>query len=224
MNDENNIPEGSNAQQPQGEGAPQPGAGIEARINELTALIHKKDETITKLADQLTQQQLAALQTREPVQTPEDQFAQYIPKDASDEQKAVFTTMFGQFAKLVDAKLSTVQKQVALSGVGQEVEAISRQYGVSEAVAKKTQELLQQWRQDGLPFNAHDAVRFAAGEVALQTKPDPRAGQQVPVFRAANPQPQMQPPAAQPLPNNFDDLSIEEQWSLLAKRVGDKPL
>jgi hypothetical protein len=222
MSDENNTQPGADAQQP----AAQPdNAGIQKRIDELSASLHQKDETISKLTELVQQSVMQRMETKPAEEDPLAQFQKLIPENASDETRASMTTMLGQFAKLVDTKFQQVQKQVAISNVGSEVASIAQQYGVSEAVAKRTQELLAQWREQGQPFNAHDAVRFAAGEMALNTKVDPRAAQQVPVFRAANPVPQTQvAPQNQPLNESFYDLSLEEQWQILHKRVGDKPI
>lgn len=216
-----NLPmDGASAQAPT-EGQSQVD-GIQQRINELTAQLHKKDETIDKLTG-LVQQQLAA-QVAPARQEQVDEYANLIPQDASDDQKAMFKNMFGTFAKLVDAKLQTVQRQVAVTTVAGEVQQLAQQYNINEEVAQKAQQYLAMWRQDGREFNAHDAVRFAIGDVALTRRPDPRGVQQPMVFRASNPIPQTQQQATQPLPSNFEDLSIDQQWELLAKRVGDKPL
>lgn len=226
MSDENNNQSGTNAQvQAGGEASQQPGDGIQRRIDELTAKLHQKDDTIQQLIQQqqaMLAEQLARQQANQPQQDA-DPFAAVLPADASDETKQMFAKMGSFFAKQLDEKLKGIQTQLAVQSAASEVQQVAQKFGVSDAVAQRTQELMADWRRRGLPFNAEDAVRFAAGEMALQ-RPDPRAGQVVPVFRAPNPVPQTRPAAEQPLPANFDDLTIEQQWELLHARVANKPL
>lgn len=224
MADNETNQDGSTTQQPSGETTQQQN-GIEQRFAELTAQMHQKDATIDKLTG-LVQQTLAKqLESPQNTPSPVDEFTSMMPKDASDETKQMFTQMFGQFAKLVDNKLQTVQRQVAVSATSSEVAQFAAANNLSPEVAAKTQEYLTMWREEGRQFNIHDAARFAIGDVALNHKPDPRASQTIPVFRAPNPIPPTSRVAAeQPLPANFEDMSLDEQWLTLAKKVGNSPI
>lgn len=211
----------TNAQDGAGGGAAtQP--DLQARFDQLTAKFHESQEQVTKLTTMVAEKLLTQGQPSQTTQ-PVDDFAGLIPEGASDEQKQMFQSMFGTFAKLIDKKLTGVQRTLEAQQSVTAVQKLAAKHNVSEQVANRTAELLAQWKQQGLPFNEHDAIRFAAGEAALAPSMDPRAAQTVPVFRAPNPVPATRA-VEQALPANFDDMSVEEQWNIMAKRVGDKPL
>lgn len=222
MGDENsNNQTNADAQQTAGEGATQ-NEGVQARIDQLTA------------QNKLLMEQFAALQAQaaqsiiqQPPKSEEPQL-DFLPKDATEEQREMFAGMFKQFAGLVDAKFSSIQNQLSSVNAPNEVKTLAAQMGLSDAVAERAAALYAGWKAKGLPFDAKSAVTFAAGEVTM-TKPDPRANQ-VPnaVFRAPNPVPNVQPRSELPLPGNAQDLvdqyGVEGAWDMLSKRLGDKPI
>lgn len=222
MDNETNIDpqQTANAQDGAG-GGTAPQSDLQARIDQLTAKYHESQESVAKLTTLMAEKMLQPSPTQP---TQQDEFAGLIPEGASDEQKQMFQQMFGTFAKLVDRKLTGVQRTLEAQQTVSTVQTLAAKYGVSEQVAQRAAQLSSAWKQQGQPFNEEDALRFAAGEIALSAKPDPRAAQSIPVFRAPNPVPQVSRSAEQSLPANFDDMSIDEQWAIMAKRVGDKPL
>lgn len=208
------------------------GEGIQKRINELTAKLYEQQARADAYAAQLAQQ--AALQVQQPqVATPQVDEVEaalsgldQINPEVGQTMKAVLKSIQAK----TEAQVKALQAQFQAQADVGKVTSVATQFGVQDpAIVRRAQELIASWRSNGLQFGADDALRFAAGELALQPKQQPRQtdGRYAPVDAVmtspgAPPAPRS---AKRSLPNNFSSLSPEKQIELLdANGVGDIPL
>lgn len=206
-------------------------SGIQKRIDELTAQMRQAQEQNTQLLSTVTQQaaQLAQFmqqgqKANEP-QQPADPFANVDWTDANSVKQA-----FVQSQQTVEQKFARQYQQLQAQMQQNEVLSVAAQFGVKDpAVVQYAQQAVQYWQQKGVPMNAMDAIRYAAGQAALGQLPQSQFG------RPAQGAPHMptQLPGSAPaprgngapkgLPQNFDSLSLDQQEALLEKHLGDKP-
>lgn len=208
--------------------AEQPVNGIQRRIDELVAKSYEKDATInqlqqsvTELVGKLTQQVTAPQQAPAPSNPFEGM-------DYSDPEsvQAAFTRAMGAMEQRFQQQLGQVAGRAAQNEVG----SIAAAWGVQNpAIVQRAQALVAAWKQRGYDFVPEDAVTFAVGEAQRAGGSQPRdpRGQYAPmnpVMGGAGPAAPASrpPPRSQALPQNFDDLSPDDQLRILESRgAGD---
>lgn len=190
-----------------------PNPGVQKRIDELTARAREAEAREKQWADRF------ATAFNQTVAVPQRQQEADPYAELEQENPALAKALRMQEAK-TQRMLSQFQTQMAVQQETAKISQIASQYGVDAEVANRAQELGAMWASKGLPISADDAVTFALGEFAKKG-----GGAQAHQPR----QPHRQPgggrapvvaPRTQrsPLPNNFADLSRDEQNLELKKR------
>jgi uncharacterized protein YdhG (YjbR/CyaY superfamily) len=213
-------------------------AGIQARINELTAARRQAEEQVklqqqqlieqsAKMAEMALQQRTAQAPAPQPQVDPLAQFKDQLDPVAMQAiQAAVAETqrrLEAQYAPMFAQQAS----QIAGFAVQQEAAAIPN---LPKEVGQRAAQLAAQWRQAGLSFPPGDALNFALGEYqrGQLLKAAPVAGynpaaQTIPAVVPGYALPPQAPRTA--LPSNFDALPRQQQNDILEKSgLLDAPL
>lgn len=196
-------------------------SGVQKRFDELTATIHSLKENNVQLQQQMleTQRQAVMMIQQQPQQqtvNPLDAKLAALPEELRQPVLDTIQTAFQQFS--MPLKMQQAEMQFA---------SLAAQYGLNEQEAKAAQNLLSNWQQRGIPgVNPEDAISATIGIVNLPTRRQmaARQGQSVQMMSAGGQQLPQQPQAAptqEPYPDDFDDWSVDKQWTYLAKRTGN---
>lgn len=232
MDDVNQTNDGTTVPPAQAPDAAQPDvsqqSGIQARIDQLTAQMRQAQEQNTQLLSTVTQQaaQLAQFmqqgqKANEP-QQPQDPFAN-VDWSNAESVKASFQQAQQAQAAQFNSRFQQLQAQMQQN----EVLSVAAQFGVKDpAVVQYAQQAVSYWTQKGVPMNAVDAIRYAAGQAALGQLPNAtRPAMQTPYMPTQLPGSAPAPKATQAYkrPANFDSLSMDQQEAILERELDGKP-
>ncbi len=212
-----NAPDGQNAESTEVV-KPAVDDGVQKRIDALTAGMRDAE----RRAEQANERLLNHLATASATSAPVDEYAEVDPQV----RKLIEASTRG-----LKAELQKSQNQMAGMIAAQEARTIVAKAGIQDsAVAERAVALAAGWKSNGLQFSAAEAAQFAIGEAIMNgtytpAAPGPQRRGAPPIgggVRSPNLNGHRQQAA---LPSNFDELSLDEQISLLDKRgVGNEPI
>lgn len=203
--------------------------GIEKRINELTAKTHEAERRAA--AAEATAQQQRDLnmqlltqrgQPQEPIEDPYEDVDPKLRKMLSEG----LTAQQRKFAAQLQAQKNEFDAILESQAVQHEASSL----GLDPEISKEAAAIVKGAKSRGIPVNKEEVLdmligkAYREGKLAVQpSQTNPRRAAPLSGVRAPPIQEASQ--TQKPLPNNFDDLSPEEQLALLNKRgVGNMPL
>lgn len=230
MADETNA-EGANAQAPEapeGSQSSQSGAGVQARIDELThfrrtaeadaaatrQLLASQQEETRRLQDRLAE--LANPPTREA----DVDYSQL--GDAGAVVKQAVESAVKRTSETLTAQFNQQFRQLQSVQVQQSVASIAKQYGLPADVEAHAQSVMVGATQKGIPMIPEDAVKWAMGQALMEGKIQPasirKPGPNGNVLTGPSPMPVHAAAQRQvAMPANFENLPPDQQDQWLAK-------
>ena len=201
-----------------------PFAGIQSRIDQLTAKYHESEARVQAKDEQINNlvQQLIARQSTPAEQDP------YAGIEVDPQQRElldrVLNNKLSKFEQIIQRQDAMLRGMAAAS----QVEAAVAGKQVAPEVVAKAKQLVQAWNQSGLQgWKPEDALIYAAGQLALNGGQQPRnaqgqfTGQSV-LGPSVVPSgvPNQQRSSSAPLDFN---KPLDKQIDDLANRLGDNP-
>lgn len=222
MENDNPTAQGSDPAAPEGAGeiSQSQVSGIEKRMGELTARWKSAAEESAAKDAQIAQLVQALASREERVAQPEVQM------DIDPDDRRKMESVISPAMKRLEQQYAQLERRLQTQQVQHVVSKVK-----DPRVAQRALQLEAQWAQRGLPgWTAEDAVRYAAGEIALA---DQEAGGQAALERDrfnrggspvlaghANPP---APRNQNTRPANLESKSLEEQIAFYEKSIGDEP-
>lgn len=197
-------------------------AGIQARIDELTAKSHEAERRNAALVEQNM-----ALLTAQVSRSNETPAVDPYP-DMDPSIKKMIAEATGAVKREFQGQISRLQAQHETTLVTRDARAEAVRLGADDKLAAEAEKWAAHFRANGVPMNAQDAAKYAIGNALFEGRftpggaaPTRGAPATLGGVRSANIA-QVQHAA---LPSNFDDLDPDTQLAILAKRgAGDIPL
>ncbi len=193
-------------------------AALKGQMAQLAKSNAEKDQFI----QQMQERTLAAMERGNQPPPPQEDFSELDPIT-----RKYVDAQTGQLQK----QLREAQNQLSGSIAAHNALAVLDQYGIRDPKTRSVASTLaSKLKANGSPMSEHDAVVFTLGQMALQgggkldliqqdAPPTRRAG---PDVITGGTRPMQMQVAAKPLPDDFDDLSPDQQIALLEKRGVDK--
>jgi hypothetical protein len=195
--------------------------GVQQRFNELTATIHKQNETLTSLQQQLLETQRTAIQL---AQRTEQATPAVNPLDAK--LAALPEELRGPVMDVVQTAFNTYAMPIQQTQMEYEFNSIAAQYGLNEQEIRTARNLLADWNARRIPGRPQDAIGATIGVANLESRKATiaRANQQVsglpPSGSSPPPQQAPQPNQPAPVPDDIDNWPVNKQWEFWRKRAG----
>lgn len=196
--------------------------GIQKRINQLTAKMYEKDNTIAQLTEQLVRMSAQGVPQQQQAQPEQNLYEGLDQASAAILQKVV-----GNLEAKFQARVAALEGTIASASSAQ----IAKSQGLPDAIIQRSNELVAEWKKRGYGFNPQDAVDFAVGEAIRAGTYMPRARASNGQFAPANPvlggqsAPAPVSPVTRKLPSDFDSLPPAKQVELLeASGIGAEQL
>lgn len=211
-------------------------AGIQKRIDELTAQRHAEAAKAEALQQQLMQQaaitaeqaarlqQIEAERSRQVTVNPLDAYKETVDGNVLSAVQAALAEQNKQFQMQLDQMNRTQSAQLAALNVQRQVSVIP---GIPVEVSARAEGLIREWRKNGWNFPEQDAIDIALGQITREKMQKGQAhihnpaAQLSPTISGGAPAPYSAPTR----PANFDLLSPSEQNAILERTPGflDEP-